>query len=76
VEAVVDGLRGLAREEGATVAKLAIAWLLRQPGVTAAIAGSNSVAHTRENAEAGKLVLADATLQAIEDLIPLGPAFA
>jgi aryl-alcohol dehydrogenase-like predicted oxidoreductase len=75
-EAVVDGLRGLAREEGATVAKLAIAWLLRQPGVTAAIAGSNSVTHTRENAEAGKLVLADATLQAIEDLIPLGPAFA
>ena len=41
-----------------------------------AIAGSNSVAHTRENAEAGRLVLADATLQAIEVLIPLGPAYA
>jgi aryl-alcohol dehydrogenase-like predicted oxidoreductase len=50
-------------------------WLLRQPGVTAAIAGSNSVTHTRESAVAGTVVLADATLQAIEDLIPLGPAF-
>jgi aryl-alcohol dehydrogenase-like predicted oxidoreductase len=55
---------------------VAIAWVLRQPGVTSAIAGSNSVAHTRENAEAGRLVLPDATLQAIEVLIPLGPAYA
>jgi aryl-alcohol dehydrogenase-like predicted oxidoreductase len=75
-EAVADGLRVLAREEGATVAQLAIAWVLRQPGVTAAIAGSNSVTHTRENADAGSLVLADAILQAIEDLVPLGPALA
>jgi hypothetical protein len=35
-----------------------------------------SVTHTRENAAAGKLVLADGTLSAIEVLIPLGPAFA
>jgi aryl-alcohol dehydrogenase-like predicted oxidoreductase len=74
--AVVDGLRGVARETGATVAQLAIAWVVRQPGVTAAIAGSSSITHTRENAGAGNLALDDATLQAIEDLIPLGPAFA
>lgn len=68
-EAVVEGLRRLAREEDVTVAQLAIAWVLRQPGVTSAVAGSNSVTHTRENAEAGRLVLADATLQVIEDLV-------
>jgi aryl-alcohol dehydrogenase-like predicted oxidoreductase len=75
-EAVVDGLRGIAQESAATVAQLAIAWVLRQPGVTAAIAGSSSLAHTQENAAAGEVVLDDATLRAIEDLVPLGPAFA
>jgi aryl-alcohol dehydrogenase-like predicted oxidoreductase len=74
--AVVDGLRHVARDTGATVSQLAIAWVLRQSGVTAAIAGSSSVAHTRENSAAGDLELDDATLQAIEDLVPLGPAFA
>ena len=75
-EAVVGGLRGLAQQTGATVAQLAIAWVLRQPGVTSAIAGSSSISHTLENAAAGDLSLDDATLQAIDDLVPLGPSFA
>lgn len=75
-EAVVDGLRALALQSGATVAQLAIAWVLRQSGVTAAIAGSSSVSHTRENAAAAGVSLDDDTWRAIEDLVPLGPAFA
>jgi aryl-alcohol dehydrogenase-like predicted oxidoreductase len=75
-EAVVDGLRELARRNDATVAQLAIAWVLRQPGVTAAIAGSTSIVHTRENAAAGDVFLDDDTWRAIDALIPLGPAFA
>jgi myo-inositol catabolism protein IolS len=73
--AVADGLRPIAERLGATVAQVAIAWVLHQPGVTAAIAGSRDGRHVRENAEAAKLDLTDA-LDELEQLIPRGPAFA
>jgi aryl-alcohol dehydrogenase-like predicted oxidoreductase len=72
--AVTDGLRDVARQIGATVAQTAIAWVLRQPGVTAAIAGSGSVAHTAENARAGTVDVG-AVLPELERLVGLGPAF-
>ena len=52
-----------------------LAWLLHQPGVTAAIAGSGKGRHVRENAEAANLDLTGA-LGELEPLIPLGPTFA
>jgi aryl-alcohol dehydrogenase-like predicted oxidoreductase len=73
---VVDGVRRVARETGATVAQIAIAWVLRQPGVTAAIAGSGRVLHMRENAAAADVILSESNLATLEALIPLGPAFA
>jgi len=73
--AVADGLRPIAERLGASVAQLAIAWVLHQPGVTAAIAGSRNGAHMSENAEAASLDLSD-VLEELEQLIPLGPTFA
>jgi myo-inositol catabolism protein IolS len=72
--AVADGLRPIAEELNATVAQVAIAWVLHQPGVTAAIAGSRSEHHTRENTGAARLTLSPEILAQIEELIPLGPA--
>ena len=43
--AVADGLRPIAERLGATVAQVAIAWVLAQAGVSAAIAGSRSGRH-------------------------------
>ena len=71
---VTDGLRPIAEELNATVAQVAISWVLHQPGVTAAIAGSRSEQHTRDNAGAARLELSAEHLARIEDLIPLGPA--
>jgi aryl-alcohol dehydrogenase-like predicted oxidoreductase len=71
---VVDGLRPIASKLGATVAQVAIAWVLHQPGVGSAIAGSRSGAHIAENAAAGDLDL-DGLLDEIEQLIRLGPSF-
>lgn len=71
--AVADGLRTVAEELNVTVAQVAIAWVLHQPGVAAAIAGSRSETHTRENAGAARLSLSLETLARIEELIPLGP---
>jgi aryl-alcohol dehydrogenase-like predicted oxidoreductase len=70
--AVADGLRPIAERLGATVAQVAIAWVLHQPGVTAAIVGSRNGGHMRENAEAARLDLTG-SLEEIEELIPLGP---
>ena len=73
--AVADGLRSIAQRLGVTVAQVAIAWVLHQPGVTAAIAGSRHGGHTQENAGAADLDLSDVLME-IEELIPLGPTFA
>lgn len=71
--AVADGLRPLADALDATVAQVAIAWVLHQPGVTAAIAGSRSEKHVSDNAGAARLTLSPEVLNQIEELIPLGP---
>jgi aryl-alcohol dehydrogenase-like predicted oxidoreductase len=71
---VVDGLHEIARQIDATTAQAAIAWVLRQPGVTSALAGTRSPDRARDNGRAADVALPDAALQAIDDLIPLGPA--
>jgi aryl-alcohol dehydrogenase-like predicted oxidoreductase len=73
-EAVLDGLRVIAERVGSTVAQLALAWVLHQPGVDCAIVGSRSGVHLRENAGAAGLDLTD-VIDDIERLIPLGPGF-
>ncbi len=71
--AVADGLRPIAERLGATVAQVAVAWVLHQTGVTAAIAGSRDGRHMQENAAAMALDLS-AVLAEIEELIPLRPS--
>ena len=69
-------LTKIAERHGTTTSQIALAWVLRQPGVTAAIAGSGNPDRARANARAADVDLSDALLQAVDDLIPLGPAFA
>ena len=72
--AVADGVRPVAERLNATVAQVAIAWVLHQPGVTAAIAGSRDGRHMIENAGAADLDITQ-WLEDIDALIPLGPSF-
>jgi aryl-alcohol dehydrogenase-like predicted oxidoreductase len=71
--AVAEGLRPIAARLGSTVAQVAIAWILHQPGVSAALAGTRSPGHVGENARAASLDLTP-ELESIEELIPLGPS--
>jgi aryl-alcohol dehydrogenase-like predicted oxidoreductase len=73
--AVVDALRPIAERLGITTAQLAVAWVIHQPGTTAAIAGSRNPEHVRQNAGAGDIELDEATLQEIEEILRLGPDF-
>jgi aryl-alcohol dehydrogenase-like predicted oxidoreductase len=66
---IVDGIRPIAERLGITMGQLALAWNIAQPGVTAAIAGSRSGAHVRENAEAGDLSLDAKVLDEVEELL-------
>ena len=69
---VVQGMAAIGARLDATVAQLAIGWVLAQPGVTAAIVGSRNGRHMRENAAASDLELTE-VLDELEQLIPLGP---
>jgi aryl-alcohol dehydrogenase-like predicted oxidoreductase len=58
---------------GATVAQVAIAWVLRQPGVTSAICGTSNVAHALDNARAAAVELADADLAELDAIAASAP---
>lgn len=60
---------------GVPPARLAIAWVLHQPGVSGVVAGTRNPKHASENARAGDLTLDEEVLGVIEDLLPLGPAY-
>ena len=66
---VVEGMRPIAERLGITLAQLALAWNVRQPGVTAAIAGSRSPGHVRDNAGAGDVELDAETLAELDALL-------
>ena len=66
---IVDRLRPIADRLGITMAQLALAWNIAQPGVTSAIAGSRNPDHTRDNASAGDVELDTAALAEIDSLL-------
>jgi aryl-alcohol dehydrogenase-like predicted oxidoreductase len=67
--AAVDRLRPIAERLGISLAQLALAWNIAQPGVTAAIAGSRNSEHVRTNAAAGDVELDGAAILEIEDAL-------
>jgi aryl-alcohol dehydrogenase-like predicted oxidoreductase len=69
---VASAVGGVGRRLGATTAQVAIAWVLRQAGVSAAIVGSRSGRHMHENAEAAELDLA-AVVDDLDEIVARGP---
>ena len=74
--ALVAALRPIADRLGTTIPQLAIAWVLAQPGVTSAIAGSRNPEHVRHNANAATLQLAPNVLAELEIAMSHGPTVA
>jgi methylglyoxal reductase len=67
--ATIDTLRPIAERVHIQLADLAIAWVLHQPGITAAIVGSRNPAHVRANAAGAKVDLDKATLAEIDAVL-------
>jgi aryl-alcohol dehydrogenase-like predicted oxidoreductase len=61
--AALDEARAVAHERGASVAQVALAWLLAQPGVTAPIIGPRTLGHLQDLLPAAALRLSDAELE-------------
>jgi aryl-alcohol dehydrogenase-like predicted oxidoreductase len=67
VLAAVQRLRPIAERLGITMARLALAWVLRQPNVASAIAGASRPDQVADNAAASGIDLDDATLGEIDN---------
>ena len=66
---LIEGLRPIAKRNGKTLAQLAIAWVLRQSEVTAAIVGARRPDQIEETVEAGEWRLSEEDLAAIKSLL-------
>lgn len=66
---VVTALRPVAQRLGCTLAQLALAWNVHQPGVTSAIAGTRNPDHVRANATAGGIALDASTLAELDAIV-------
>lgn len=66
---IVDGLRSVAARLNITVAQLALAWVLRLPEVTSAIAGARRPDQIQETVQAGRIELTGEAIAEIEALL-------
>jgi aryl-alcohol dehydrogenase-like predicted oxidoreductase len=69
---LAERVREIAGTKGATIAQLALAWLLHQGKEIVPIPGTKLRRHLEENAAAVELDLDAATLKALHDSVPIG----
>jgi aryl-alcohol dehydrogenase-like predicted oxidoreductase len=70
--AAADALAGLAGEAGLSLIHLALAFVLRHPGVTAPIIGPRTLAHLESQLGAMDIVLSDDLMDEIDAIVPPG----
>src|SRR5690606_23456905 len=63
--AAVSAIRRICAAIGAPMEQVALAWLLRQPGVTAVLAGARTPDQIRRNADAAQLHLSPDVVDAL-----------
>jgi aryl-alcohol dehydrogenase-like predicted oxidoreductase len=63
---VIDRLREIAAERGVPAARVALAWLLHKPGVTAPIVGATRVEHVEDAVAAEALQLSEDEIEQLE----------
>lgn len=66
-QAVVKGVADLAGKRGVSMARIALAWLLHQPGVTAPIVGASRMEHLEEAVKALEIELTAEEQKALGD---------
>jgi voltage-dependent potassium channel beta subunit len=65
----VENLKGVAAENNLSLSQLALAWILRQPGVASALVGASRPEQLEENVKAAGVKLSQDTINQIEDIL-------
>jgi len=65
--AIADVVRAIADERGVSAAQIALAWLIRRPGVVAPIVGATRLEHVTDAIAATALELTDEECRRLED---------
>ncbi|MEO8627070.1 MAG: aldo/keto reductase, partial [Betaproteobacteria bacterium] len=71
----VDAMRPIASAHGVSVARVALAWVLHQPGITSAIVGAKSQEQLADNIAASALQLSEGELSALNEVSKLPPEY-
>ncbi|RPD49956.1 aldo/keto reductase [Hymenobacter sediminis] len=72
---IIDALRPMAEAKGATVAQLALAWLLHQPVVSSVIIGAKKMDQLEDNLKAVDVQLTPEDLQQLDEVSKLAPEY-
>jgi aryl-alcohol dehydrogenase-like predicted oxidoreductase len=65
----VQGLKPVADEAGLSMAQLAVAWVLQNPNVAAALVGASRPEQVHENVKAAGVKLEPALMKQIDDVL-------
>jgi aryl-alcohol dehydrogenase-like predicted oxidoreductase len=74
-ERALVALAAVADRRGVSMAQVALAWVLAQPGITSAIVGASSMAQLDDNLAAAELELTDAELADLDAATALAPIY-
>lgn len=66
--AVVNAVAAIAEERSVSLSQVALAWLLRKPGVSSILIGARREAQLEDNLGAMAIVLSDAEMQRLDDV--------
>ncbi|MBX0291166.1 aldo/keto reductase [Hymenobacter sp. HSC-4F20] len=72
---IIDVLRPMAEAKGATVAQLALAWLLHQPVVSSVIIGAKKMDQLEDNLKAVDVQFTPEELQQLDEVSKLAPEY-
>nr|WP_163500868.1 aldo/keto reductase [Halomonas socia] len=71
----VDAMRDISEAKGASVAQIALAWLLHQPAVTSVILGAKRIDQLDDNIAAAQVALSDDELAVLDRVSRLPPEY-
>jgi aryl-alcohol dehydrogenase-like predicted oxidoreductase len=63
---VIEAVRGVAKELGIQPSEVALAWLLRKPGVAAPIVGATKIEHLASAVRSLDVVLTEEQIRTVE----------
>jgi len=72
---VVDKLREIAESKNASVAQIALAWLLHKPGVTSVIIGARKEEQLIDNLGAADIVLSEEEMKQLDEVSAIKPEY-